>query len=85
MEVSARSIRWPRSAFGPELVWVVFEYSTNRGEWIHLGMGRSTTNGWVFDGGTFPDSATVRARGIDRKSTRLNSSHIPLSRMPSSA
>ena len=23
--------------------------------------------------------------GIDRKSTRLNSSHIPLSRMPSSA
>ena len=24
-------------------------------------------------------------RGIDRKSTRLNSSHIPLSRMPSSA
>ena len=27
-----------------------------------------------------PDSA-----GVDRKSTRLNSSHIPLSRMPSSA
>src|ERR1051326_7100732 len=25
------------------------------------------------------------SRGIDRKSTRLNSSHIPLSRMPSSA
>ena len=24
-------------------------------------------------------------KGIDRKSTRLNSSHIPLSRMPSSA
>ena len=24
-------------------------------------------------------------RGLDRKSTRLNSSHIPLSRMPSSA
>ena len=27
----------------------------------------------------------VRLREIDRKSTRLNSSHIPLSRMPSSA
>ena len=27
----------------------------------------------------------VRAITIDRKSTRLNSSHIPLSRMPSSA
>ena len=26
-----------------------------------------------------------RHRGLDRKSTRLNSSHIPLSRMPSSA
>ena len=25
------------------------------------------------------------AEGVDRKSTRLNSSHIPLSRMPSSA
>ena len=30
---------------------------------------------------------SVRIRGMltDRKSTRLNSSHIPLSRMPSSA
>ena len=27
----------------------------------------------------------IEERGIDRKSTRLNSSHIPLSRMPSSA
>ena len=28
---------------------------------------------------------TAHAEMIDRKSTRLNSSHIPLSRMPSSA
>ena len=28
---------------------------------------------------------TIKANSIDRKSTRLNSSHIPLSRMPSSA
>ena len=28
---------------------------------------------------------TAIADGLDRKSTRLNSSHIPLSRMPSSA
>ena len=27
----------------------------------------------------------IRDHGLDRKSTRLNSSHIPLSRMPSSA
>ena len=30
-------------------------------------------------------NATTHMRKIDRKSTRLNSSHIPLSRMPSSA
>ena len=30
------------------------------------------------------DNITIAANG-DRKSTRLNSSHIPLSRMPSSA
>src|ERR1051326_3147916 len=32
-----------------------------------------------------PASARIRAALGDRKSTRLNSSHIPLSRMPSSA
>src|ERR1051326_9290883 len=31
------------------------------------------------------DTAVIAIRGTDRKSTRLNSSHIPLSRMPSSA
>ena len=35
----------------------------------------------------FPDISPTQAKIIlkDRKSTRLNSSHIPLSRMPSSA
>ena len=32
-----------------------------------------------------PVEGMVRSEGTDRKSTRLNSSHIPLSRMPSSA
>ena len=32
-----------------------------------------------------PASWELRAEEGDRKSTRLNSSHIPLSRMPSSA
>ena len=38
-------------------------------------------------GGVHVDAATDAAAraGLDRKSTRLNSSHIPLSRMPSSA
>ena len=33
----------------------------------------------------YGDPAFVVAERLDRKSTRLNSSHIPLSRMPSSA
>ena len=39
------------------------------------------------DAGTFAavKSQLPRLRDLDRKSTRLNSSHIPLSRMPSSA
>ena len=56
----------------------------------------STTNGehdgrWVFgNANNTPrvariDLKTFRTAEIDRKSTRLNSSHIPLSRMPSSA
>ena len=32
-----------------------------------------------------PDEDFIEKHYIDRKSTRLNSSHIPLSRMPSSA
>ena len=52
-------------------------------------------DGIIFDvDGTLWDSTEIVAgawnqaiieEGIDRKSTRLNSSHIPLSRMPSSA
>src|ERR1051326_2448635 len=45
---------------------------------------------WVYQGGTSCASPQMRShiycyahRQIDRKSTRLNSSHIPLSRMPS--
>ena len=39
-----------------------------------------------LDGLTVEDIArTLTFGGLDRKSTRLNSSHIPLSRMPSSA
>ena len=35
--------------------------------------------------GHFSKAQTTPKRKLDRKSTRLNSSHIPLSRMPSSA
>ena len=36
-------------------------------------------------GGVVVYSLPPLLKGLDRKSTRLNSSHIPLSRMPSSA
>src|ERR1051326_2095007 len=39
----------------------------------------------VFADESFDDEVTSYVNELDRKSTRLNSSHIPLSRMPSSA
>ena len=46
-------------------------------------------NGELYLGHDEPQYAInrdfLREIGLDRKSTRLNSSHIPLSRMPSSA
>ena len=51
--------------------------------------GTLVSNAWYDKGGGGPtiDVPTVSGVGkaLDRKSTRLNSSHIPLSRMPSSA
>ena len=40
---------------------------------------------WTVGGRVFLDSVLARALGLDRKSTRLNSSHTDISRMPSSA
>ena len=40
---------------------------------------------YTLEPSTFKEPETVKAYQADRKSTRLNSSHIPLSRMPSSA
>ena len=52
-------------------------------EFVFLGIDQSTLQLPPF---TPDELATNRAlQLIDRKSTRLNSSHIPLSRMPSSA
>ena len=56
---------------------------------IVFGIILNQTNGNTFSAGNFVlnyFAAGDFAIGIlDRKSTRLNSSHIPLSRMPSSA
>ena len=50
--------------------------------WDHLGIGKPVLGDSIYNGAA--DNATGCGL-LDRKSTRLNSSHIPLSRMPSSA
>ena len=81
-------------AAGPSWKQVVARYqkpSTGHGVWQILNtvvpylllwclMAYTATVSWWI---TIP--LAVLAGGLDRKSTRLNSSHIPLSRMPSSA
>ena len=52
------------------------------------GIGEATVRRFVAEGAqvAFCDRDGERGQRVaDRKSTRLNSSHIPLSRMPSSA
>ena len=46
---------------------------------------RAAAKGLIAAGVSHGDRVAIMARTRDRKSTRLNSSHIPLSRMPSSA
>ena len=57
------------------------EKDINKGKWIGVG-------GHAYDGET-PEECLLREvkeeTGLDRKSTRLNSSHVKRSRMPSSA
>ena len=51
------------------------------------GLGRSYQRNTIFPGFTVLENCrlTAQARRQDRKSTRLNSSHTDISRMPSSA
>ena len=68
-----------------------------QGELVRLGHQIAASTVWqiLHDAGidpaprragpTWKQFLTAQARGIDRKSTRLNSSHRALSRMPSSA
>src|ERR1051326_9496181 len=60
-------------AFPPKLIPQVWTIDSYINVWQRIPFGRFFANSLVFAGGV-----------TDRKSTRLNSSHIPLSRMPSS-
>ena len=58
---------------------VIFHYLSNRTH-FNEGYVNGNTAGNLYNGGLF-----CEYDGTDRKSTRLNSSHVALSRMPSSA
>ena len=82
---------------GPRTVWVMLPAGKITEETIAQLGGLMKPGDTIIDGGNtnFKDDVRrareLKAKGIhyldigDRKSTRLNSSHIPLSRMPSSA
>ena len=63
------------------VLWAIYGYS------IAFTEGGAFFGGFdrLFLAGMTPDSVVATFSKGDRKSTRLNSSHIPLSRMPSSA
>ena len=69
-----------------EVVDLIFSYvSPDNVLWISLGALRFNPSLKSIIESRFPQSLLPFGELIDRKSTRLNSSHIPLSRMPSSA
>ena len=49
-----------------------------------LGLGKFSIRNYYYEG-MWPIIKVYRSEGVDRKSTRLNSSHRHTSRMPSSA
>ena len=52
---------------------------------LSLSVGMGEVFGFLGPNGAGKTTTLKILLGLDRKSTRLNSSHIPLSRMPSSA
>ena len=68
----------------PDQVRYSYAPSRKDSRWLPLATQlRLSLDYWRYLDPRYDHSPSLRAR--DRKSTRLNSSHIPLSRMPSSA
>ena len=76
-----------------ETIKVAVVLSNNRNVGVHARVNKLGVPSFVFSREEFADGASVLAKLaeydtdliVDRKSTRLNSSHVALSRMPSSA
>ena len=74
-----------------DVKYVDLRFTDPRGKWQHVTFDISMvddeflTEGTAFDGSSIAGWKAINESDIDRKSTRLNSSHIQKSRMPSSA
>ena len=86
MDSLKRSMRWDEEAFGREydldVFMIVAVSDFNMGAMENKGLNIFNDKYVLADPETATDADFAH---VDRKSTRLNSSHIPLSRMPSSA
>ena len=62
---------------------ITYDFESDyHGQYVTLGSAKPVPDGFYFSGNP---TVTATVNGQDRKSTRLNSSHITRSRMPSSA
>ncbi|HWH68372.1 MAG TPA: immunoglobulin domain-containing protein, partial [Candidatus Sulfotelmatobacter sp.] len=58
------TLTWWRGGAGPEVLWTLFDYSTNGLDWTWLGTGTRVPGGaYQLSGVSLPPNATVRARG----------------------
>ena len=71
------TVSFDHRASGTNSRWSQVDYTLNGTDWV--------TGFWNNNGALSPHDAYYRDWETDRKSTRLNSSHLKLSRMPSSA
>ncbi len=54
---------WSLGSTSPGVATAAFDYTTNGIEWISLGEGMRTTEGWQLSGITVPPASTLRVRG----------------------
>ncbi len=60
---TATGLRWDRGGASPEVWRTTFAQTLNGIDWLPLGQGRRTPEGWVVEAGALPPEATIRARG----------------------
>jgi len=64
LTLNGTTLTWIRAGTGPEFWRTGFELSSNGVDWVSLGAGVRTTNGWQASVGVLPPNATIRARGF---------------------